>query len=51
MMFYGQVKFNQRGLNVYKPMLVQQIQDGRLVTVWPPAAAERSVRYHTPPWR
>ena len=51
MTFYGQVKFDQRGLNIYKPMLVQQIQNGRLVTVWPPATAERSVWYPTPPWR
>jgi branched-chain amino acid transport system substrate-binding protein len=48
--FYGQVKFDQRGINIYKPMLVQQIQDGKLVTVWPPDVAERSVRYPTPPW-
>jgi len=51
MTFCGQVKFDQRGLNIYKPMLVQQIQDDKLVTVWPPNGSERPVRYPTPPWR
>ncbi len=49
--FYGRARFYQRGLNIYKPMVVQQIQDGKLVTVWPPDGSERPVRYPTPPWR
>ncbi len=51
MTFYGRVRFDQRGLNIYKPMVVQQIQDGKLVTVWPPDGSERPLRYPTPPWR
>ncbi|HZT06536.1 MAG TPA: amino acid ABC transporter substrate-binding protein [Chloroflexota bacterium] len=50
MTFYGQIKFDERGLNVYKPMVVQQIQDGKLKTVWPSDIAEASVRYPTPSW-
>ena len=37
--FYGILKFDERGINVYKPMAVNQIQDGNLVTVWPSAVA------------
>src|SRR6202165_392391 len=33
--FYGILKFDSRGMNVFKPMVVNQIQNGRLVTVWP----------------
>jgi branched-chain amino acid transport system substrate-binding protein len=33
--FFGPLKFNDRGENVTKPMSVVQIQDGKLVTVWP----------------
>jgi branched-chain amino acid transport system substrate-binding protein len=33
--FFGPLKFNDRGENVTKPMSVIQIQNGKLVTVWP----------------
>jgi branched-chain amino acid transport system substrate-binding protein len=33
--FFGPLKFNDKGENVTKPMSVVQIQDGKLVTVWP----------------
>jgi branched-chain amino acid transport system substrate-binding protein len=33
--FFGPLKFNDQGENVTKPMSVVQIQDGKLVTVWP----------------
>ena len=38
--FFGQIKFNDKGQNVYKPMSVVQIQNGKVVTVWPKANAE-----------
>jgi branched-chain amino acid transport system substrate-binding protein len=38
--FFGHIKFNDRGQNVYKPMSVIQIQNGKVVTVWPTDAAE-----------
>jgi branched-chain amino acid transport system substrate-binding protein len=38
--FFGTIKFNDKGQNVYKPMSVVQIQDGKPVTVWPTDAAE-----------
>ena len=33
--FFGALKFNDRGENVTKSMSVVQIQNGKLVTVWP----------------
>jgi branched-chain amino acid transport system substrate-binding protein len=48
--FYGIIKFDSRGLNVYKPMVVNQIQNGRLTTVWPTFTADGKPKYPTPPW-
>ena len=48
--FYGILKFDSRGMNVYKPMVTNQIQNGKLVTVWPRGLAEAKVEYPTPPW-
>ena len=38
--FFGHIKFNGKGQNVYKPMSVIQIQGGKVVTVWPKEGAE-----------
>ncbi|MGH3446666.1 MAG: amino acid ABC transporter substrate-binding protein [Nocardioidaceae bacterium] len=38
--FFGHIKFNDKGENLYKPMSVIQVQDGKVVTVWPKDAAE-----------
>ncbi len=38
--FFGTIKFNDKGENVYKPMSVIQVQHGKVVTVWPKDAAE-----------
>lgn len=48
--FYGIIKFDSRGLNVYKPMVVNQIQKGRLLTVWPTGLAAVKAVYPAPPW-
>jgi branched-chain amino acid transport system substrate-binding protein len=48
--FYGQLRFDSRGANVYKPMVVQQIQSSRHHTVFPPNAADAQVVYPTPLW-
>lgn len=48
--FYGLLKFDERGINVYKPMAVNQIQNGNLVTVWPSAVQNARPAYPTPPW-
>lgn len=38
--FFGKIKFNDKGMNVYKPMVVVQVQNGEPVTVWPKSAAD-----------
>jgi len=48
--FFGEIRFDERGLNVYKPMYVEQIQNGKHVAVWPASAANGSPKYPTPDW-
>ena len=48
--FYGRIKFNAQGLNVYKPMVTVQIQHGQVVTVWPAEVATAKAMYPTPVW-
>jgi branched-chain amino acid transport system substrate-binding protein len=48
--FYGVIKFDQRGINVDKPMAVEQWQSGRRVTVWPADVAETKTLWPTPAW-
>jgi branched-chain amino acid transport system substrate-binding protein len=48
--FYGEIRFDNRGLNVFKAMEVEQVQDGSTVVVWPPATATAHPRYPTPSW-
>jgi branched-chain amino acid transport system substrate-binding protein len=38
--FFGQIKFDETGKNVTKPMVVVQIQGGKALTVWPADSAE-----------
>ncbi|HKV43300.1 MAG TPA: amino acid ABC transporter substrate-binding protein [bacterium] len=48
--FYGRIKFNAEGLDVYKPMVTVQIQHGNVVTVWPSDVASAKPIYPTPVW-
>jgi branched-chain amino acid transport system substrate-binding protein len=48
--FFGEIRFDSRGLNVFKAMEVEQVQDGSTVVVWPPATATAHPRYPTPSW-
>jgi branched-chain amino acid transport system substrate-binding protein len=51
MTYFGRIKFDARGVNVYKPMAVEQYQpDGKKYTVWPPEVAEKPPVYPMPPW-
>jgi branched-chain amino acid transport system substrate-binding protein len=50
MTFFGQIKFDSRGVNTFKPMVVEQIQDGKHHTVFPPDVADTKPQYPTPPW-
>lgn len=49
MTFYGRIKFDDRGVNVYKPMAVTQLQpDGGDYTVFPLDVAQRPAMYPMP---
>ncbi|MEP7288467.1 MAG: amino acid ABC transporter substrate-binding protein [Chloroflexota bacterium] len=48
--FYGQIKFDDRGVNIYKPMVVEQWQNGKKVTIWPLEAASGKVLWPAPDW-
>jgi branched-chain amino acid transport system substrate-binding protein len=48
--FYGILKFDSRGINMYKPMAVNQIQNGQLMTVWPLGVQNAKPMYPTPAW-
>ena len=38
--FFGKIKFDATGQNTFKPMSVIQIQNGKVVSVWPKDSAE-----------
>jgi branched-chain amino acid transport system substrate-binding protein len=51
MTYFGRIKFDARGVNVYKPMAVEQYQaDGKKYTVWPQEVAEKPPLYPMPAW-
>ncbi len=50
MSFYGQIKFDERGINVTKPMAVEQWQGDKRVTVWPSDVAEGKALWPFPAW-
>jgi branched-chain amino acid transport system substrate-binding protein len=50
MSFYGQIKFDERGANMTKPMVVEQWQNGKRVTVFPSEVAEAKLLFPTPTW-
>lgn len=50
MTFYGQIKFDDRGINIYKPMVVEQWQDGKKTTVWPSNIAAAKPQWPTLAW-
>jgi branched-chain amino acid transport system substrate-binding protein len=51
MTFYGQIKFDSRGINIYKPMAIEQLQpDGKKYTVFPANVAEKEALYPMVPW-
>jgi branched-chain amino acid transport system substrate-binding protein len=48
--FFGEIKFDDRGANVAKPVYVEQIQGGHPVLIWPPEVATARARYPDPGW-
>ena len=47
--FFGPIKFDEQGKNVYKDMAVIQIQDGEPVTVYPPGPGTAELKWPRPP--
>jgi branched-chain amino acid transport system substrate-binding protein len=50
MTFFGQVKFDDRGVNIYKPMVVEQWQGSKKFTVWPADVASGKVLWPAADW-
>jgi branched-chain amino acid transport system substrate-binding protein len=50
MSFAGQMKFNEQGINTYKPMVVEQWQNGAKQTVWPADVASGKPLWPAPAW-
>jgi branched-chain amino acid transport system substrate-binding protein len=48
--FFGRIKFDNRGINLTKPMVVEQIQTGIHHTVFPPDVADAKPMFPTPSW-
>jgi len=48
--FFGTLAFNNQGYNIKKPMVVEQIQNGQHVTVYPPSVANAKIQYPAAPW-
>ena len=48
--FFGRIKFDPQGQNTYKNVLVEQIQNSQLQTVFPPENASAAPTYPTPTW-
>jgi branched-chain amino acid transport system substrate-binding protein len=49
--FFGLLKFDARGVNTWKPMVVNQIQHGKLVTIYPYRLANAAFVYPAPAWK
>ena len=48
--FFGVIAFNSQGQNDKKPMVVEQIQSGKHVTIYPPDVANATIQYPAAPW-
>ena len=48
--FYGNIKFDETGKNIAKPMALLQVQDGQYVVVAPTKWAEKEMIYPRPKW-
>ena len=48
--FFGPIRFDETGKNTAKPVYVIQIQDGKVVTVWPKGPGAQPLRWPTVPF-
>jgi branched-chain amino acid transport system substrate-binding protein len=49
--FYGKIQFDKEGANVAHPPVAVQIQNGKLMNVFPLDFAESKIRYPFKPWK
>ncbi len=49
--FFGLLKFDARGVNMFKPMVVNQIQGSQVMTIYPYRLADAKPIYPAPAWR
>ncbi len=49
--FYGWIKFDETGKNIAKPMVLRQIQKGKLIPVAPSKFASGELIYPKPKWK
>ena len=49
--FFGRIKFDEHGQNVSKTVVIEQIQDGKLATVWRQRWPRRLTCTQLPPGR
>ena len=43
--FYGRIKYDSRGMNIGHKMALVQILQGKMKTIWPPKAAQASIKF------
>jgi branched-chain amino acid transport system substrate-binding protein len=48
--FYGRLKFDAQGQNTFHNVLVEQVQNGQLMTIWPMELATATGQYPAPTW-
>src|SRR5215472_3998967 len=48
--FFGRIAFNDQGYNERKPMVVEQIQSGKHLTIYPNDIANAKIAYPAPSW-
>jgi len=48
--FYGRLRFDAQGQNTFHNVLVEQVQNGQLKTIWPPELATAPALYPAPTW-
>jgi branched-chain amino acid transport system substrate-binding protein len=50
MTYYGPIRFDHRGINLWKPMVVVQIQNGKTMSVYPYRIGNAKPEYPAPAW-
>jgi hypothetical protein len=46
--FYGRIRFNENGQNIGTPVIIEQVVDQKIVTVFPEDVATQEAEYPLP---